>query len=155
MKYWLLKSEPETFSIDDLAKLPNQTGPWDGVRNYQARNMLRDEMKIGDLAFFYHSSCEIPAIVGTVTIVSQGYPDDSAFNTKSRYYDPDSHPNQPRWYCVDVKLLKKFDQPITLASLRLDPALKDMVLLRKGNRLSVTPVTAAEWNTICRRAIQT
>lgn len=148
MNYWLLKSEPETFSIDDLTKLPQQTGPWDGVRNYQARNMLRGDIKKGDQAFFYHSSCKEPAIVGIVKIVREGYPDISAFNKASPYYDPDSDKEKPRWYCVDVQFIKKFKYPVTLKVLRANPHLKQMILLRKGNRLSVMPITAPEWQTI-------
>lgn len=147
-KYWLLKSEPDTFSIDDLAKRSKQTEPWTGVRNYQARNMLKHEMQKGDLAFFYHSSCEVPGIVGIVEIVSEGYPDKTAFDSKSEYFDPKSRKENPTWYCVDVKLVKKFPRVISLAELRTIPALKNMILLRKGNRLSVIPVSAEEWKVL-------
>lgn len=148
MAYWLLKSEPETFSIEHLAKMPNQISPWDGVRNYQVRNMLRDQMHCGDLGFFYHSSCKIPGIVGIVEIVREGYPDHSAFDPKSQYYDPDSDPTKPRWYMVDVKLRKKFSSIITLNELKTVPALQQMPLLRRGNRLSIMPVTPEEWEAI-------
>jgi predicted RNA-binding protein with PUA-like domain len=150
MKYWLLKSEPDAFSIEDLAASPRATTSWDGVRNYQARNMLRDEMKRGDLAFFYHSSCRVPGIVGIVKVVRDGYADASAFDRRSPYFDTDSKPDEPRWYTVDVRLERKIEPPITLDELRghADGTLSEMVLLRRGNRLSVTPVTPREWKFI-------
>lgn len=150
MNYWLFKSEPDAFSIDDLASLPRRTSHWDGVRNYQARNMMRDEMKRGDLGFFYHSSCAEPGVAGIVKIVKQGYPDHSAFDSGSKYFDADSNPAQPRWYMVDVQLVRKFVQPVTLETLRrhADRQLKDMLVLRRGNRLSITPVSATEWKFI-------
>ena len=147
MNHWLIKSEPDTFSIDDLAGLPRQTTAWDGVRNYQARNMLRDSMKKGDSAFFYHSSCAVPGISGIVTVVKGGYPDQTAFDPRHDHYDPDSDPDDPRWYVVDVKLERKFDHLITLDEIRKHAGkeLAELVLLRRGNRLSVMPVTATEW----------
>jgi len=150
MKYWLMKSEPSTFSIDDLARAKKQTTGWDGVRNYQARNFLRDEMKKGDLAFFYHSSCDVPGIAGIVRIVREGYPDRTAFDPKDDHYDPDSDPKNPRWYAVDVQLERKFANVITLETLRshADGALKGMLLLKRGNRLSITPVTKEHWTFI-------
>lgn len=148
MNYWLFKSEPETFGIDLLAKKPNQTEHWDGVRNYQARNMLRDQIKVGDLAFFYHSNCTPPGIVGIIQIVKSGYPDSTAFDPESKYYDPASSPDHPRWFMVDVKLVKKFSRMITLEELKSHPALETMQVARKGNRLSITPVTATEWDVI-------
>jgi predicted RNA-binding protein with PUA-like domain len=150
MSHWLLKSEPGTFSIDDLAKRPKQTTAWDGVRNYQARNMLRDSMKKGDTAFFYHSSCEVPGIAGIVRIEREGYPDKTAFDPKDDHYDPDSVKSDPRWYVVDVKLVRKFERVITLDELRkhVRKELADFVVLRRGNRLSVTPVSEAEWQFI-------
>ena len=150
MNYWLLKSEPESFSIDDLAALPKKTTAWDGVRNYQARNMLRDTMKKGDFAFFYHSSCAVPGIAGTVAVVKSGYPDETAFDRHHHHYDADSRPSDPRWYVVDVKLARKFKRIITLDDLRkhVAGALSELVLLRRGNRLSVTPVTKKEWDFI-------
>jgi predicted RNA-binding protein with PUA-like domain len=148
MRYWLMKSEPDTFSIDDLAKRPKQTEPWDGVRNYQVRNWLRDEIKIGDQAFFYHSSCETPGIAGIIEIVKAGYPDRTAFDPKNHHYDPKSDPTKPRWYCVDVKLIRKFKRFITLTELKQHPALAQMRLLQKGSRLSITPVTEKEWEII-------
>jgi predicted RNA-binding protein with PUA-like domain len=150
MHYWLLKTEPGTFGIDDLERAPRQTTAWDGVRNYQARNMLRDEMKRGDHGFLYHSSCEVPGIVGIVEIVREGYPDATAFDRKHHHYDPESDPQQPRWFMVDVKLERRLSRVITLEELRAHAGkeLRGMVLLRPGNRLSVTPVDAAQWRFI-------
>jgi predicted RNA-binding protein with PUA-like domain len=150
MSHWLLKSEPATFSIDDLAKRPKQTTAWDGVRNYQARNMLRDSMKKGDTAFFYYSSCDVPGIAGIVRIEREGYPDKTAFDPKDDHYDPDSDKSDPRWYVVDVKLVRKLKRIITLDELRkhVRKELADFVVLRRGNRLSVTPVSEAEWQFI-------
>jgi predicted RNA-binding protein with PUA-like domain len=143
-----MKSEPSVFGIDDLAKRSQQTEHWDGVRNYQVRNMLRDQFKIGDQALFYHSSCEVPGIVGLMKVVKAGYPDDSALNPKSKYYDVASTPDNPRWFMVDVKFVKKFPRVITLNELKNIPGLTNMPLLRKGNRLSIMPVTAKEWEII-------
>lgn len=148
MNYWLMKSEPNAFSIDDLINSPKQTTHWDGVRNYQARNILRDQMKKGDRAFFYHSNCKPAGIVGLVEIVKEGYPDFTAFDPEEKYYDPKSDPTNPRWYMVDVKFQKKFDIIISLAELRREPQLTQMQLLKKGNRLSVMPVTPEEWQII-------
>lgn len=154
MKYWLMKSEPDTFGIDHLAKRPQRTSGWDGVRNYQARNLLRDEFAVGDRAFFHHSSCETPGIYGTIEVVRAGHPDPSQFDRKSKYYDAGSNRDDPRWYQVEVRLLKKFARPVTLEVLRehAGGALKDLVVLRRGNRLSVMPVTPAEWKFIHRLA---
>lgn len=150
MNYWLMKSEPETFGIDALAARPRRTTHWDGVRNFQARNFMRDQMRVGDLAFFYHSNCDEPGIVGIVKIVKEGYPDDSAFDRKDTHYDAESDPNKPRWYMVDVQLQRKLKEPITLAMLRehSNGALRGMLLLKRGNRLSITPVSAAHWRFI-------
>jgi predicted RNA-binding protein with PUA-like domain len=147
MNHWLMKSEPDTFSIDDLGALPRRTTAWDGVRNYQARNMLRDSMKIGDTAFFYHSGCDIPGIAGIVRVVKQSYADKTAFDPKHHHYDAGSTANDPRWFVVDVKLVRKFKRLIALEELRKHSgdALADMGILRRGNRLSVTPVSKAEW----------
>jgi predicted RNA-binding protein with PUA-like domain len=147
MNHWLLKSEPDSFSIDALKAAPKQTSAWDGVRNFQARNMLRDSMKKGDQAFFYHSSCDVPGIAGIVSIVKDGYPDATAFDPKHHHYDPESKADAPRWYVVDVKLVRKFRRIITLDELRQHAAkkLKDFVLLRRGNRLSVMPVAKKDW----------
>jgi predicted RNA-binding protein with PUA-like domain len=150
MNHWLLKSEPDSFSIDDLGKAPKQTTAWDGVRNYQARNMLRDSMKTGDQAFFYHSGCDVPGIAGIVGIVRNGYPDETAFDPKHHHYDAGSEADTPRWFVVDVKLIRKFKRIITLDELRRHEAktLKDFVLLRRGNRLSVMPVAEKHWDFI-------
>jgi len=147
VNHWLFKSEPDSFSIDALAKAPRRTTAWDGVRNYQARNMLRDSIKKGDQAFFYHSSCAVPGIAGIVAVVKEGYPDKTAFDPGHHHYDADSDAHEPRWFVVDVKLVRKFDRIITLDELRRHAvkALKDFVLLRRGNRLSVMPVTNKEW----------
>jgi predicted RNA-binding protein with PUA-like domain len=148
MNHWLLKSEPDSFSIDDLGKAPKQTTMWDGVRNFQARNMLRDSMKKGDLAFFYHSSCDVPGIAGIVSVVREGYPDVSAFDPKNHHYDADSNKDAPRWYAVDLKLVRKLERVITLDELRkyADKKLREFVLLRRGNRLSVMPVAKKDWD---------
>lgn len=146
MNYWLMKSEPDVFGIDHLAKAKNQTNAWDGVRNFQARNFLR-EMKVGDLAFFYHSSCEPPGIAGVMKVVREAYPDKTQFDTKNDHYDADSKPDKPRWYVVDVKFEKKFPRVISLEELRKHAGgkLADMIVLKRGNRLSITPVTRGEW----------
>lgn len=148
MHYWLMKSEPGCFSIDDLKNSPNKTTHWDGVRNYQARNMMRDQMKQGDLAFFYHSNCNPPGIVGIMSITKEGYPDFTAFDPNNEHYDPKSNQENPRWWMVDVKFKQKFDDGISLDQLKQNPALANMQLLRKGNRLSVMPVSATEWDAI-------
>jgi len=150
MNHWLLKTEPSVFSIDDLEAAPRKTTGWEGVRNFQARNMLRDEMKKGDLAFLYHSSCPEPGVAGIVEIARAGYPDPSAWNPRSKYHDAKSPENKPLWYTVDVKLVRRMKRFIPLASLREHASgeLDGLLLLRKGNRLSVTPVDAAHWKFI-------
>jgi predicted RNA-binding protein with PUA-like domain len=150
MKYWLMKSEPDVFGIDDLARAPKRTTAWEGVRNYQARNMLRDDVSKGDLAFFYHSSCEVPGIAGIAQVVREAYPDPTQFDRESEYYDPASTRETPRWFCVDVRFERRIEPVITLAELRehASGALREMVILKRGNRLSVTPVSAAEWRCI-------
>ena len=150
MRYWLMKTEPSTFGIEDLAAAPRHTTGWDGVRNYQARNMLRDEMHRGDQAFLYYSSCEVPGVAAIMQIVKPGYPDPTAFDRKHHHYDPDSDAKNPRWFMVDVQLKRPLARVITLEELRAHAAreLKGMVLLRPGNRLSVTPVEAAHWKFI-------
>ncbi len=148
MNYWLMKSEPDVYSIDHLAAEPNQTDYWDGIRNYQVRNFMRDVMQVGDRAFFYHSNCKVPGIAGTMSIVRSAYPDHTAFIDTEKYYDPKSDPNNPRWLMVDVKLESKFPRFIALSELRRQEVLADMLVLRRGNRLSVTPVTENEWNHI-------
>ena len=148
MKYWLLKSEPDVFSLEDLKNCPNQTEPWDGIRNYQARNLMRDEMKVGDQAFFYHSRQAEPAIVGTVKVVREAYPDHTSWDPSSKYFDEKSSPENPRWLMVDVQFESKLSRPVTLKELRSVPELKEMFLLRKGMRLSVQPVTEEEFQLI-------
>jgi predicted RNA-binding protein with PUA-like domain len=154
MKYWLMKSEPDVFGIDHLAKMPGRRSAWDGVRNYQARNMLRDDFAVGDRAFFHHSSCDTPGIYGTIEVVRAGHPDPSQFDRRSKYFDAGSDRQNPRWYQVEVRLRKKFAHPVTLETLRehAGGALKDLLVLRRGNRLSVMPVSAAEWKFIHRLA---
>lgn len=146
-RYWLLKSEPTTFSIEDLAASPNKTTCWEGVRNYQARNFLRS-MQVGDQGFFYHSNADPNAIVGRVEVVKTAYPDPYAFDSRSRYFDAKSTQERPRWFVVDVRFLEKFPEPLPLSSLRTIKALQHMELLRKGSRLSVQPVKPAEWQCI-------
>jgi predicted RNA-binding protein with PUA-like domain len=144
MRYWLMKSEPDEFSIDDLASARNRSTAWFGVRNYQARNFMRDQMQIGDLAFFYHSSCPEPGIAGIVRVSRLAYPDASQFDKKSPYYDPESKRDAPRWLNVDVTLVKKTPL-VKLAELRTQPALAKMRVLQRANRLSITPVDPKEW----------
>jgi predicted RNA-binding protein with PUA-like domain len=146
-RLWLMKSEPDEFSIDDLVRAPSQTTPWVGVRNYQARNFMRDDMRIGDRAFFYHSSCAEPGIAGIVEISRLAYPDETQFDPKSAYYDPKSTRDAPRWLHVDVQLVRK-TRLVTLPMLRAAKGLEEMVTLRRGNRLSITPVTPAEWKIV-------
>jgi len=148
MNYWLFKSEPDAFGIDDLAAMPGKKDHWDGIRNYQARNMIRDDIKKGDLGFFYHSSCAVPGIVGLVTITRESYPDHTAFDPKEKYYDAKSDLDDPRWFMVDVKLKKKFDQIITLEELKKRKPLQDMQLLKRGNRLSILAIKKKEWDYI-------
>lgn len=147
MNCWLLKSEPDEFSIDDLASSPKQTTCWDGVRNYQARNFIRDEMKKGDLAFFYHSSCTEPGIAGIVEITREAYPDDTAFDKNDKHFDAKSARSNPRWYVVDVRLQRRLRKPLTLAKLKqyAGDSLAELQLLKRGNRLSVMPVTPKDW----------
>jgi len=151
-KFWLVKTEPESFSIQDLAKEPKQTACWSGVRNYQARNFMRDEMQLGDRVLVYHSSTERPAVVGIAAVVRESYPDDTAWNKKDHHYDAASTPDNPRWFMVDIKLEQIFESPLPLAKLRGVPALKHMELLRKGSRLSVQPVRKSEFEAILKLA---
>lgn len=148
MKYWLMKSEPAAFSIDDLAAAPDQTTPWDGVRNYQARNMLRDQMQPGDPVLFYHSNTTLPGVVGIAEVVRGGYPDHTAFDPDDPHYDPKSDPAQPRWYMVDVRLVRRLRRTITLSELKARPELAGLALVQRGNRLSVMPLTVAQWRYI-------
>ena len=146
MQFWLMKSEPETYSIDDLKEF--QTDHWDGIRNYQVRNFFRDQMKIGDKAFFYHSNCKEPGIVGLMEIASEAYPDHTAFNSKEKYFDAKSDPENPRWLMLDVIYIRHTKRNITLSELRDHSYLKEMRLLQKGNRLSVIPMMKKEWDYI-------
>ena len=150
MRYWLLKTEPTTFGVEQLAAAPRRTTVWDGVRNYQARNMLRDEMRRGDQAFLYYSSCEVPGIAAIMEIVRQGYPDATAFDRRDHHFDAESDPAKPRWFAVDVQLKRRLARIVTLEALRAHASreLKGMLLLRPGNRLSVTPVESAHWKFI-------
>jgi predicted RNA-binding protein with PUA-like domain len=143
--FWLMKTEPNEFSVDDLVASPNQTTFWFGVRNYQARNLLRDEIKLGDLVLFYHSSCDQPAVVGTAKVVREAYPDHTAFDPSSDYFDAKSTSENPRWFMVDIKLVKKLSHPVTITEMRKHEELAEMLLLRKGNRLSVLPVTEQQY----------
>ncbi|MES1172274.1 MAG: EVE domain-containing protein [Bacteroidota bacterium] len=148
LRHWLFKSEPEVFSIDHLARAPGKTTFWNGVRNYQARNLLRDNIAVGDGVIFYHSNADPPVAAGLAEVTRAGYPDATQFDPKSDYYDEGATPEKPRWFMVDVRFKEKFTHPLSLDELRGVAALKDMVLLRRGARLSVQPVTAAEWKTI-------
>ena len=150
MAYWLMKSEPDEFSIDDLVKAPRQTTSWFGVRNYVARNFMRDTMRIGDGVLFYHSSCPEPGIAGIAKVASRSYPDASQFDAKSPYYDPKARREEPRWMLVDVKLAKK-TRLMPLTEMRSHPELAGMITLKRGNRLSITPVTPAEWDFIVKQ----
>ncbi|WNB78017.1 EVE domain-containing protein [Methylomonas koyamae] len=145
MRYWLMKSEPETFGIDDLRARPQQTEHWDGVRNYQARNMMRDEMKTGDQIFFYHSNCDEPGIVGIAEVARESYPDFTAFDPDDKHFDPKSNPDKPTWFMVDVKFVRKLSRTISLRELKTKSELGELALLRRGNRLSIMPVNADQW----------
>ena len=152
VRYWLFKSEPSAFSIDHLAKAVKQTAPWDGVRNYQARNFLRDDVKVGDLVLFYHSREEPLGVFGTMRVVRSGYPDFTAFDPNSKYYDPSSKVEEPRWMMVDVKLIQKFSAPVTREILAEDSVTSKMLVMKRGMRLSIQPVTAEEWQAVHRLA---
>jgi predicted RNA-binding protein with PUA-like domain len=152
-KFWLVKTEPESFSIEDLARAPSRTTCWDGVRNYQARNFMRDEMKIGDRVLVYHSSTDVPAVVGVAKVVRESYPDHTAWNKKDDHYDPASIPDNPRWFMVDIQLEQILKRPLPLDELRGVAALKQMELLRKGSRLSVQPVRKSEFDAILKLAV--
>ena len=147
MRYWLMKSEPTDVSVDDLAALPNKTVAWYGIRNYQARNFMRDQMKVGDKVFFYHSSCAEPGIAGIASVSKLAYPDATQFDAKNKYFDPKATPENPRWFNVDVKLTKK-TRLISIKELREHPQLAHMRILQRGNRLSITPVDPMEWEFI-------
>lgn len=153
MKYWLMKTEPDTFSIDDLIAAPNSTEPWDGIRNYQARNFLRDEFSFGDLAFIYHSRVKNPGVVGIAEVVRSAYPDHTALDPESNYFDPKSlEKGESRWVVVDVKAVQKFDDVVTLTDLKANRLLSHMKVVQRGQRLSIQPVTEKEWQIICEMA---
>ena len=149
MNFWLFKSEPDEYSIQDLAAEPGHTGRWDGIRNYQARNFLRDQVQEGDGVLFYHSACKVPAIVGIAEVVRAAYADPAQFDPESKYFDPKASGDQPRWYCVDVRWQSDFARAVPLAEIKQNPELADMVLVKQG-RLSIQPVTPQEWKTIVR-----
>lgn len=148
MNYWLMKSEPDVFGIDDLYARAGQTEHWDGVRNYQARNMMRDQMRLGDQVFFYHSNCDEPGIVGIAEVVKEGYPDFTAFDPDDKHFDPKSDPDKPTWFMVDVRFVRKFKRTLSLRELKAMPELAELALVRRGNRLSIMPVTAEQWQHI-------
>ena len=154
MRYWLMKSEPETFSFQDLKNRKNQREPWDGVRNYQARNFMRDSMSIGDEILFYHSNTKPPGIVGIAEVASHPYPDYTAFDEKSKYFDSKSDPENPRWFLVDVAFKKDFNSMVSLEQIKVIPELSEMKILQKGNRLSITPVSSDEFALICAHGLK-
>lgn len=151
MDYWLFKSEPDCYSIDQLAAEPNQTTRWDGIRNFQARNFLRDKVKVNDQVFFYHSRCKLIGVVGIADVCKAAYPDPQQFHPESPYYDPKSTQEKPRWFCVDIRLREKFPRPVLLDTIKTSPPLEDMLLLKQG-RLSIQPVTPHQWSAICKMA---
>lgn len=150
MKYWLMKSEPDVFSFSDLKKRPKKTEPWNGVRNYQARNFMRDEMKVGDLVLFYHSSCEIPGVAGIAKVSSDPYPDSTQFDKKSEYFDPKASIENPRWFLIDVTFLEDLKHFVSLEEIKKHKKLSEMRLLQRGNRLSILPVTREEFEYIAK-----
>lgn len=154
MGFWLFKTEPDAFSIDDLAARPQQTEPWDGVRNYQARNFLRDKVQLGDKVFIYHSSCKQVGIAGVAEVVKAGYPDTEQFNPESKYYDPKASIDAPRWYRVDVKFVEKFNTVLPLKTIKSLPEVTEVGLVKKGHRLSIMPVEENEWHALYRAATQ-
>ena len=154
MVFWLFKTEPDAFSIDDLAARPQLTEPWDGVRNYQARNFLRDKVQLGDKVFIYHSSCKQVGIAGVAEVVKAGYPDTEQFNPESKYYDPKASTDAPRWYRVDVKFVEKFNAVLPLKIIKSLPEVTEVGLVKKGHRLSIMPVEENEWHALYRAATQ-
>ncbi len=152
MAYWLFKTEPDTFGIDDLKQRPNQTEHWDGVRNYQARNFLRDDIKEGDWVFIYHSSCKLVGIAGLAQVVREGYPDHTQFDSQSKYHDEKSDPDNPRWYMVDVKFIERFNKVLPLKAIKEMPEIRELGLVKKGHRLSIMPVTEEEAELLLLRA---
>ena len=153
-KYWLFKSEPTAYSFSDLLKEPDQTAEWDGVRNYQVRNYMRDDMKVGDGVLFYHSSAKPLAVVGTASIVRESYPDNTAWDPNDKHFDKRSTPNDPVWLMVDIKAEQEFAHPVTLPQIKANPQLQDMLLARRGMRLSIQPVTPQEWEEVVGRGTQ-
>lgn len=149
IKYWLMKSEPSTFSINDLRNKPNQTDYWDGVRNYQARNYMRDEMKLGDEVLFYHSNCKEPGVVGLAVVSKEGFPDHTSWDPDSKYFDPKSTPDTPRWFMVELTWKEEFRKTVTLKELKEVPELSNMKVIQKGQRLSIQPVTEEEFKIVC------
>lgn len=154
MAHWLFKTEPDAFSIDDLAARTNQTEPWDGVRNYQARNFLRDNVALGDTVFIYHSSCKHVGIAGVAEVVKAGYPDTTQFDPESKYFDPKSSQESPRWFRVDVKFVEKFKNVLALSDIKQMPEITELGLVKKGSRLSIMPVTKSEWQQLYAAAKQ-
>ena len=154
MGFWLFKTEPDAFSIDDLAARPKQIEPWDGVRNYQARNFLRDKVQVGDKIFIYHSSCKQVGIAGVAEVVKAGYPDTEQFNPESKYYDPKATTDAPRWFRVDVKFVEKFSAILSLKTIKTMPNVTEIGLVKKGHRLSIMPVEESEWHALYRAATQ-
>jgi predicted RNA-binding protein with PUA-like domain len=148
MNYWLFKSEPDAFSIDDLANMPKQTEHWDGIRNYQARNFLRDQVKLGDLVFIYHSSCKDVGIVGLAEVVKGGYVDHTQFDPEAKYYDPKSTADKPRWYMVDIQFKQKFSKILPLKTIKSMDDIREIGLVKKGHRLSIMPVLQTEFDTL-------
>ncbi|MBU3018028.1 EVE domain-containing protein [Paraglaciecola agarilytica] len=148
MQYWLFKTEPDAFSIDDLAARPNQTEHWDGIRNYQARNFLRDQVKQGDKVFIYHSSCKDVGIAGLAEVLKEAYPDHTQFDPESHYYDPKSSPDNPRWVMVDVKFIEKFPDVLALKKIKTMPEISEVGLVKKGHRLSIMPVNEQEFSAL-------
>ena len=151
MNHWLMKTDP-AFEIDDLAKKPRKTAMWDGVRNYQVRNMLRDDFRKGDLAFMYHSSSDVIGVAGVIQVVRTAYPDPTQFDKKSEYYDPKADPKEPRWFVVDVKFKRKYPKMVELKTLKETPGLESMGVVMRGQRLSVMPVTPEEWAIVLKLA---
>ena len=147
-RYWLFKSEPSSYSFADLLAEPERVAEWDGVRNYQARNFMRDEMKVGDGVLFYHSNAKPPAVVGIARIASEAYPDNTAWDPNSRYHDPKSSPDNPRWLMVDIQAERELPRPVTLQEIKQQDNLAEMLLVRRGMRLSIQPVTRQEWDDI-------
>jgi predicted RNA-binding protein with PUA-like domain len=153
--HWLFKSEPDAFGYDDLEARPGKTEPWDGVRNYQARNFMRDDAKVGDLVLFYHSRCDPPHVAGIAEVASEPYPDPTQFDPDSKYFDPKSTPEEPRWFLVDVRAVRKLERPVSLAELKANPALSEMVVTQKGSRLSIQPVREDEYREVLAMAART